>query len=212
MNYLQTYQQAHGLTPDGVIGKHTAEVMMKDLGIIDTVAFCHFIAQVQHESANFKAGRENLNYRAEVLKKLFKKYFKDSEYFNYAHHPEKIANRIYANRMGNGPEASGDGWKYRGTGALQLTGKKNTQSYFKYAGLPLDTDPDILLQPEHYFKTAVWYFNENKVWQYCTDKSNECVLNTSKKINLGNVNSTRTPIGYSERLALTDKLFISLDA
>lgn len=210
MNYLQVYQQAHGLDPDGVIGKNTAATMMQDLGIQSMTQFCHFIAQIKHESSNFRAGRENLNYSADALKKLFGKYFTQGELFHYARHPEAIANRIYGNRMGNGPESSGDGWKYRGTGALQLTGKNNCQAYFKDAGLPLDTDPDILLQPEHYFKTAKWFFDTNKVWQYCTDQSRECIVQTSKKINLGNALAKRDPIGLNERIELTNSLFTML--
>lgn len=210
MNYLQTYQQAHGLDPDGIIGKDTAKVMMEDLGINSPVEFCHFIAQIKHESSNFKAGRENLNYRADALKKLFGKYFTSGELLRYARHPEMIANRIYANRMGNGPELSGDGWKYRGTGALQLTGKTNCQLYFKSKQLPIDTDPEVLLQPEHYFNTAKWYFDTNKVWKYCQSQSNECIVQTSKKVNLGNANSTKTPIGLNERITLTEELFSTL--
>ena len=210
MNYLQTYQRAHGLTPDGIIGKDTAKVMMDDLKIDSAVEFCHFIAQVKHESANFRAGRENLNYSADALRKLFGKYFKPGETTKFARQPEKIANRIYANRMGNGPESFGDGWKYRGTGALQLTGKTNHQLYFKYAGLPLDTDPNELLKPEHYFNTAKFYFDTNNVWQYCKEKSNECVIKASKKINLGNANAKRDPIGLQARLVVTKNLFTQL--
>ena len=208
MNYLQVYQKAHGFsTDDGVIGKETVATMMQDLGIQDTVAFCHFIAQIKHESNNFTAGRENLNYSIEGLKKYFSYYFKPDEYRLYARQPEKIANRVYANRMGNGDEVSGDGWKYRGNGALQLTGKTNHLAYFKHVRLPPDTNPNVLLQPEHYFRTAKFYFDFNNVWQFCTDTTKECVVKVSKKINLGNANSPTTPMGLDARLILSDNLF-----
>ena len=210
MNYLKEYQLARGLTPDGVIGKNTASEMMNDLGITSTIAFCHFIAQIKHESANFTAGRENLNYGITGLKSIFGKYFSPAELPLFARHPEKIANRVYANRMGNGPESSGDGWKYRGTGALQLTGKDNHLAYFSHVGLPPDTDPNVLLQPEHYFKTAKWFFDENNVWQYCNKEDDASIIKVSKKINLGNVNTTRTPVGLKERLVATNDLFNSL--
>ena len=210
MNYLKQYQAAHGLTPDGIIGKDTAKVMMTDLGIDTTVKFCHFIAQIKHESAQFTAGRENLNYGKDGLKNVFGKYFSAGELPLYARQPEKIANRVYANRMGNGPESSGDGWKYRGTGALQLTGKNNHLAFFKFAGLPEDTDPNVLLQPEYYFKTAVWFFDVNNVWQYCEGQHDENVLLVSRKINLGNVNTKRIPIGFKDRLVATNDLFSAL--
>ena len=210
MNHLKEFQQHHNLTPDGIIGKQTAEIMMKELKIPSMVAFCHFIAQVKHESAVFTAGRENLNYGEAGLKSIFGKYFTPIEIKTYARQPEKIANRVYANRMGNGNEISGDGWKYRGTGALQLTGKDNHLAYFKFAGLPEDTDPNVLLLPEHYFKTAVFFFDTNNVWQYCTKSTDECIIKTSKKINLGNVNTTKTPIGLDARITLTNDLFTQL--
>lgn len=210
MNYLQTYQLAHGLTPDGIIGKDTAAVMMKDLGIGSIIEYCHFIAQIQHESGNFIAGRENLNYGEDGLLATFPHYFSSHDAHLYARQPEKIANRVYANRMGNQSEVSGDGWEYRGTGALQLTGKANLQAYLSSVGLPLDTDPNVLLQPEHYFRTAKFYFDTNQVWQYCTSDDSLCILKVSKKINLGNADSIRKPIGYDERVIATNNLFSTL--
>jgi len=210
MNFLQKYQQFHNLHPDGIIGKNTASTMMQDLDIPSIIEYCHFIAQIMHESNYFTAGRENVNYSADGLQKYFKRFFTDDEILIYARHAKLIANRIYADRMGNGDEHSGDGWMYRGTGAIQLTGKTNHQDYFKYADLPMDTDPNILLTPEHYFKTAKYYFDHNSVWQYCTKNTDECVVLTSKKINLGSVTSVKIPIGLTERLKLTNELFSQL--
>ena len=206
VNYLQQYQEKLGLTPDGIVGKQTAEAIMKDLGIKTKENFAIWYAQVEHESAHFTAGRENLNYSADALKKLFGKYFKSGEAEKYARQPEKIANRIYANRMQNGDEASGDGWRYRGAASLQLTGKGNITSYFKYVGLPLDSDPNILLEPQHYFRTAIWFFDVNNVWQNCNSVSKECVLACSKHVNLGSPTAKGMPINFDERLALTNKI------
>jgi len=210
MNYLKQYQQAHGLNPDGLIGKHTAAIMAQDLGIQSTIEFCHFIGQIQHESVNFTAGRENLNYGIDGLRKIFGKYFTETELSQYARQPEKIANRVYANRLGNGNEASGDGWKYRGAAGIQLTGKKNIQAYFEFAGLLLATDPNVLLEPEHYFKTAKWFFDVNNIWQYCQEENDECIVKVSKKVNLGNADAKRDPIGLKERLVATNDLFTNL--
>ena len=206
MNYLKDFQTANKLTPDGNIGKRTAEVLMKVLGITSSVNFAHFIAQIQHESGNFSAGRENLNYSADALVKLFGKHFLGAAAKNYARQPEAIANRLYANRMGNGYEISGDGWRYRGTAALQLTGKTNVQLYLKSVGLPLDTDPNVLLTGIHYFGTAKWFFDTNSIWKYCS-KSNSSILTVSRIINLGSATSKSTPIGLPERIALTNKYF-----
>ena len=210
MNYLAKFQQANGLAIDGMLGKETAKVVMNVLKIPSVVGFCHFIAQIQHESGNFSAGRENLNYSAQALLKLFGKYFKGVDVNDYARQPEKIANRIYANRMGNGNEASGDGWKFRGIGSLQMTGKNNVEAYLNSVGLPLNTDPDYLLTGNHYFGTAKYFFDTNNIWKYCS-KSDASVLTVSRCINLGNPNAKATPIGMPERLALTKRYFNLLE-
>lgn len=205
MNYLKDYQTAHNILADGIIGKGTAKILMEELKIESVIALSHFLAQVQHESGNFSAGREKLNYSAEALVKLFGKHFQGAASRNYARQPEAIANRLYANRMGNGDEVSGEGWKYRGTAALQLTGKTNIQSYLKSVNLPLDTDPNVLLLPAHYFNTAKWFFDTNNVWKYCTKIADDSILAVSRFINLGSPSSKGTPIGLTERTTLTRK-------
>jgi putative chitinase len=206
MNYLAKFQQANGLAIDGMLGKETARVMMSVLKIPSAVAFCHFIGQIAVESGNFSAGRENLNYSTSALQKLFGKYFKGVGVNDYARQPEKIANRIYCNRMGNGNEASGDGWKYRGIGSLQMTGKSNVELYLKSVGLPLNTDPDSLLTGNHYFGTAKFFYDINNIWKYCS-KSDASVLTVSKFINLGSPTAKAMPLGLDERMALTKKYF-----
>jgi putative chitinase len=210
MNYLQKYQELHGLDADSILGKRTAAVMQTDLGIKSSVQFAFFIAQVQHESANFTAGRENLNYSASALERSFGKYFRDVNVNSYGRQPEKIANRIYANRMGNGTEASGDGWKYRGGGGLQLTGKTNYAIYFKSVGLPADSDPALLTLPEHYFKSAKFFFDINCLWRICGGPTNVAATQLSKAINLGNQYSAGTPLGLGERIKLTNQYITAL--
>ncbi len=220
-NFLQEFQAANGLVADGVFGRKTANKMMEVLGIKTKENFAVWWPQVEHESAHCTAGRENLNYSADGLVKTWPSRFRhrkagertdinqgsDGKAIAEFYHrdPRKIANRVYANRMGNGNEASGDGWKNRGVGALQLTGKDNIQAYFKWAGLPPHTDPEELLKPEHYFRTAVWFFDVNNVWKNCYSTSKECVIATSKHVNLGNPDAKGNPIGLHERLALTAK-------
>ena len=106
--------------------------------------------------------------------------------------------------MNNGDEESCEGWKYRGVGPLQLTGKSNIQTYLKSVGLPLDTDPEVLLEPEHYFRTAKWFFDANNVWEYCV-AGKQAIYDVSRIINLGNVKSQGVPLGIEERISLTNK-------
>jgi putative chitinase len=150
------------------------------------VRAAHFFAQTAHETGGFKAFSENLNYSAQGLQGIFGKYFPGTLEESYARNPEKIANRVYADRMGNGNEASGDGWKYRGRGALQLTGKANYEAFAKYLGKPeIVTNPD-LVATTYAFESAMFFFDKNKLWDIC-DKgvSKDTILALTKRINGG---------------------------
>ncbi len=116
-----------GHVPDAVLSQ--IPQVMEKFQINTPLRLCHFLAQCAHESGNFKAVTENLNYSPVSLLKVFGKYFNEKNVEAYARKPEKIANLVYGNRMGNGPESSGDGFKYRGRGYIQLTGKVNYQSF-----------------------------------------------------------------------------------
>lgn len=123
-----------------------------------------FLAQCSHESMEFTRLRENLNYRAESLVKTWPRHFPNMEIANqYARQPEKIANRAYANRMGNGNEASGDGWKYAGKGIIQLTGKSNYSEFAKAIKMRLEDVPDYLQTYEGAIKSACWFWKKNNL-------------------------------------------------
>jgi len=123
-----------------------------------------FLAQLAHESGNFRFTSENLNYSADALERVFKKYFPTRELAEeYARKPEKIANRVYANRMGNGDEQSGDGWKYRGRGLIQLTGLSNYASYALQADNEAIIKPDIVAEPEYAADSAGWFWAVNRL-------------------------------------------------
>lgn len=145
---------------------------------------CHFLAQILHESGNLKYKSENLNYSAKALRSVFPKYFKTDEIANqYARKPEKIANRVYANRMGNGDEASGDGWLFRGRGLIQLTGHDN----YKLCGISIKSNllenPDLLINTaEASIKAACWFWNSKKLNELA-DKDN--IKSITKRINGG---------------------------
>ena len=134
-------------------------------GIADSsTRIAHFFSQVLHESGSMRYDTENLNYSAKALRLVFGKYFKTAkEAKAYARQPEKIANRVYARRMGNGTEASGDGWKYRGRGFIQLTGKNNYRAFAKWIG-----DPEVLENPDvvatdYPVHSAVFYWDTNNL-------------------------------------------------
>ena len=126
-----------------------------------------FIAQCGHESAGFTALKENLNYRATSLRKVFPKYFPDDaiaeEYASAPNKQEKIANRVYANRMGNGDEASGDGWRYCGRGLIQLTGKNNYEAFAESIETPVEEIPEYLGTFEGATQSACWFWETNNL-------------------------------------------------
>ena len=165
------------------------KTLFEKYGITTKIRIAHFMAQIEHESG-LKPISENLNYSKDGLLKTFAKYFtinhalepNKSDSAQYARQPEKIANRVYANRMGNGGEASGDGWKYRGRGFIQVTGKEN---YFRLAN---DTDldclknPDLLLEEANAMISALWFW-ELKGLNSFADKDD--IITITKKINGG---------------------------
>jgi len=183
---LVNLQQKIGVTADGAFGPGTLKAASAFYKLSPNRA-AHFFAQTAHESGNFKAFSENLNYSAKGLRGVFRKYFPTDALANaYARQPQKIANRVYANRMGNGPESSGDGWKFRGRGALQLTGHDNYQAFANYVNRPdVMTNPD-LVAGELCFESALWFFDRNKLWGICDQGVNDAaILALTKRINGG---------------------------
>lgn len=158
-------------------------------GITTPLRLAHFLAQCGHESGGFRAFSENLNYGAKGLLSIFPKYFKTIEKAKaYERKPEKIANLVYANRMGNGDEASGDGWKHRGRGALQTTGKSNYQDFAKFMNMPeILTNPD-LVATKYPLASAAFFFKKNNLWAICDKGSSEEVVTlVTKKVNGGTI-------------------------
>jgi putative chitinase len=182
---LKNLQTKIGVTADGAFGPGTLKAAMAYYKMTPERA-AHFFAQTAHETGGFKAFSENLNYSADGLQKIFGKYFPGLLEESYARNPEKIANRVYADRMGNGSEASGDGWKYRGRGALQLTGKANYKAFSDYLKNPLIMEQPDLVAGELAFESAMFFFDKNKLWDIC-DKgvTKESILALTKRINGG---------------------------
>ncbi|HSD67908.1 MAG TPA: hypothetical protein VLB07_00035 [Woeseiaceae bacterium] len=150
---------------DGIQYIDDLREMLPKYGIAASrIRLAHFFSQVLHESGSMRFVTENLNYSAKALRLVFAKYFPtDEEAEEYARQPERIANRVYARRMGNGAESSGDGWRYRGRGFIQLTGKKNYQDFARWI-----KDDRIVEQPEivatdYAVQSAVFYWDKNKL-------------------------------------------------
>jgi len=168
----------------------------------------HFLAQVLHESGNLEYNRENLNYSKEGLLKTFSKYFNNTTAGQYARQPIRIANKVYANRMGNGNEASGDGWKYRGTGPIQLTGKSNFTLLSRDTGIDFVSNPDLLVTPDYLFLGAGWYWNITRLNSKADANNLDAV---SDLINIGRLTpKVGDAIGYSDRLAKFNKIYAIL--
>ena len=184
---LVNLQKKIGVTADGAFGPGTFKAAAAYYKLSPNRA-AHFFAQTAHESGNFKAFSENLNYGAKGLRSIFRKYFPtDALAKAYERKPAKIANRVYGNRMGNGDEASGEGFAFRGRGPLQLTGKNNYRAFGKYIGREQEIldNPD-LVATELGFESALWFFDANKLWGICDQGINDgAILALTKRINGG---------------------------
>ena len=184
-NQIKLLQEKIGVTADGAFGPNTLRAAMAFYEMTPYRA-AHFFGQTGHETAAFKLFSENLNYSASGLSKIFGRYFPGDLEEEYARKPEKIASRVYGNRMGNGDEESGDGWKYRGRGALQLTGKNNYTAFSKYLDKPEILDNPDLVSNEYAFESAMFFFDKNNLWVIC-DKGidSNTITKLTRRINGG---------------------------
>jgi putative chitinase len=183
-----TQDQLSQIVPGNPHIEHWYEALCKilpDYDINTPMRAAAFIAQCAHESGGFRAIKENLNYRAVTLRKVFPKYFPNDEIANqYAGKPEMIANRVYGGRMGNGPEASGDGFKYCGRGLIQLTGKDNYTRYAQSLEISEEEAAEHLTTFEGCVQSAAWFWEANNLNQWA-DKGD--ILTLTKRINGGTI-------------------------
>ena len=181
-----------GHVPDAVI-KQIPEVGEK-FAINTPLRLAHFLSQCGHESGNFRVVNENLNYGAKGLMGIFKKYFpNEAKAKLYERKPEKIANLIYGGRMGNGPEASGDGWKHRGRGFIQLTGKDNYTAFGKAIGVDILANPDLVAS-KYPLLSAAWYWNSRKINAVADQGATDAVVTKITKLVNGGT------IGLADRI------------
>ena len=218
---VKSFQLKNGIIPDGIVGDNTwskilnshpnkfnldklkghipDSVISQMPDVIDKfeintpLRLSHFLSQCSHESGGFKLTKENLNYSAEGLKKIFPKYFPSNLSESYAKNPEKIASKVYGNRMGNGDESTKDGYKFSGKGFIQLTGKDNYTKFTKFIGEDCVSNPD-LVSTKYPLASAAFFFTSNNLWSIC-DKgaTNDIVTQLTKRINGGT-------IGLNERI------------
>ena len=169
---------------DGLLSVLSEEMIKA--GIDTPLRICHFLAQMSHESAGFTILQENLNYSAQGLLKIFPRYFKDGLEVKYARKPEMIANRVYGNRMGNGAEDTGEGFKYRGRGIIQLTGKDNYRVYSQsiFGDNRLLENPDLASDISVAAKIACAFWVRNKL-NDLADKDD--VVGITRRINGGTI-------------------------
>lgn len=208
MVHLKNFQKLYGLTPDGIIGPKTISVLKKQLRISKNECLASFLAQTHHETLGFTKAYENLVYSSvERIVEVFKKDFDrnrnriiDANELEFAkkfvRNPEGLANFCYQLQDGNGDEASGDGFKFRGRGALHLTTKNNYVLFSKYIGEDCVENPDLVAE-KYFFESAVFFFNENKLWNLASNCSPNGVRALTQRINPGLV-------GLNERISKTN--------
>jgi len=179
-------QKLKGHIPDSVIAQ-IPDVMVK-FEINTPLRLAHFLAQCGHESGGFRAVKENLNYGAKGLLGLFKKYFPtEAKAKLYERKPEKIANLIYGGRMGNGPEASGEGYKFCGRGYIQLTGKANYTAFGKSINEDICANPE-LVATKYPLLSAAWFFNKNGLHKMADGGATDAVVTSvTKRVNGGTI-------------------------
>ena len=175
-----------GHVPDTVIAQLPDTIAKFELNT--PLRLAHFLAQAGHESGGFKALNENLNYGAKGLLGIFKKYFPtEALAIQYERKPEKIANRVYGGRMGNGPEATGEGYKYRGRGYIQLTGKDNYKAFDAVVIESIVDNPDLVAN-KYPLLSAAWYFHKNSLHKLSDGGATDAVVTSiTKRVNGGTI-------------------------
>lgn len=186
-----------GQIPDNVYGE--IQSVVDTFGMNTPTRLSHFLGQCAHESGNFKFISENLNYSTKGLIATFPKYFKQPGLAEaYSRNPERIASRVYANRMGNGAEGTADGWKFRGRGYIQLTGKSNYSSFDAFVNENILLDPDLVAK-KYPLLSAGWFFHKNKLNTISDKGMNEqVILELTKRIN-GGTNGLQDRIKYTTK-------------
>lgn len=188
-------------TPDSVIDQfvYPLNKVLEAYEINTPERIAMFLAQCGHESSGFMVREENLNYRGDRLAVVFPKYFHEVDVNEYAHNPEKIANRVYASRMGNGPESSGDGYRYRGRGLIQLTGKDNYTNFATANDMGLEEAVEYMGTPAGAVHSAGWFWDAHKI---NVPSDEEDITRVTKIINGGTIGLAQREALYREAIEI----------
>jgi putative chitinase len=186
-----------GQIPDSVLSQIPDTI--NKFQINTPLRLAHFLAQCGHESGHFKVVQENLNYSVDGLKKIFPKYFPENLSESYAKKPEKIASKVYANRMGNGSEETKEGYKFRGRGYIQLTGKDNYKAFGTAINEDIVSNPD-LVATKYPLLSAAWFFSKNCLKKCDAGSTNEVITSVTKCVNGGT-------IGLADRIKEFNKFY-----
>lgn len=181
---------------------------MQRFGITSPLRVAHFLAQLGHESLSLSRLEENLSYSRARLLEVFGRHIAPGEAAEHVHQPERLGNRVYAGRNGNGDAASGDGYLYRGRGPLQHTGRGNYRRVGELIDQPLEQQPSLLIEPENGAMAAAAYWQDNGLNALADQRD---VLAASRAINLGNARSRFTPNGMPDRLSRLQRALQALD-
>lgn len=198
-----TTTKLNGIIPTAILNE--LNLIATKFNITTNLRLAHFLSQADHESDDFKFLQENLNYNEAGLNSEFAKLFPNGLAAQYAHQPIKIGNHIYANRMGNGNEASGDGYKFHGRGAIQLTGHDNYKHFSDFIGEDCVANPD-LVATKYPLSSAAFFFNSNNLWYVCDlGATDDVVEKVTRHVN-GGVN------GLDDRITKFHKYYNLLQA
>ena len=203
MRYIKQFQKENHLVPDGIIGKYTIKKMMEVFGIETKTGISHFLGQVAVETMYFEKSKENLMYSAKRLLEIFPRYFNNKTALVAAYRPEFIANRVYNDKyriksLGNIHE--GDGFKFIGRGALQITGRRNYQEFADWLG-----DDIIIYNPDlvsecYFWQSALWFFDKRNIWSETEKVNYRNIKRVSRLVNGGDN-------GLQERVRLTKHFY-----
>lgn len=189
------YKKLIGHVPNNVLLK-----LNNVNSLTNNLRIAHFISQMSYESLNFTVFRENLNYSEEKLLEKFAKYFTPDQAKKYARDPVRIASRVYANRMGNGDEASQDGWNFRGRGFIQLTGQSNYEAFGEHIDYDVVSNPDIVAV-RYALESAAFFFDKNNLWKLCDKGSSKENVKAVTKVVNGGYN------GLDDRIARFNRIY-----
>lgn len=205
---VKLIQNKVGVPQTGIFDQSTARAVMFYFQL-NPIEAAHFLGQFHHETGGFRSFEENLNYTsAERILAVFPRHFRGGieEAMPFVRNPQKLANRVYSGRMGNGNEASGDGWMFRGRGKPHLTGRNNYTDFANWLNDPRILNNPDLVSDEFAMDAGLYFFDRNKLFKHCRNISEENILQISKGVNVGNINSSITPHGMKDRVLQTKRM------